>query len=332
MPNDLSWNNGPFRPRRLREHPLLRNLVAESRLHRDQLILPYFVVENPATAGPITALPGHDRMSVDELVRQVAADHAVGVRTVLLFGLPAAKDETGAIAADPNGIIPQAVRALKAEFGGHLLVITDVCQCAYLDHGHCGFPDATGHIRNDVSAGSIARIALAHARAGADIVAPSDMMDGRIGAIRQLLDSQALEQVPIMSYAVKFASAYYGPFRDAAGSAPQQGDRKSYQLDPRNSRLALWEALLDETEGADILMVKPALAYLDLIAQVRAASLLPLAAYNVSGEYAMVHLMGAQGLSDPVQLALENLTAMVRAGAGLLITYHARELLQAGAL
>lgn len=323
---------GVARPRRLRESPRLRELVAETRIHRDQLIMPHFVVEDPAMAGPIQGLPNLSRMTIESLMKQCEADLQLGIRAVLLFGLPRSKDDTGTVAADPVGIIPQAVRTLKSAFGQDLLVITDVCQCAYLSHGHCGFPDASGRILNDPSAASIARIALAHAQAGADIVAPSDMMDGRIGAIRMLLDDQDLSHVPIMSYAVKFASAYYGPFRDAAGSAPGFGDRRSYQLDPRNGRQGMIETALDEAEGADILMVKPALAYLDVIAGVRARTDLPLAAYNVSGEYTMVHLLAREGFADPIQLAMEHLHAMSRAGASIFITYHARELLAAGAL
>jgi len=330
--SDGLWLGGFIRPRRLRETPRLRELVAETRIHRDQLIMPHFVVEDAAMAGPIAGLPGLSRMTIEDLVKQCESDLKLGIRAVLLFGLPQAKDESGAVAADPVGIVPQAVRMLKAAFGQDLLVITDVCQCAYLSHGHCGFPDATGHIVNDSSAASIARIALAHAQAGADIVAPSDMMDGRIGAIRMLLEDEDLSHVPIMSYAVKFASAYYGPFRDAAGSAPGFGDRRSYQLDPRNGRQGLIEAALDEAEGADILMVKPALAYLDVIAGVRARTDLPVAAYNVSGEYTMVHLLAREGFADPIQLAMEHLHAMSRAGASIFITYHARELLAAGAI
>ncbi|HYE76849.1 MAG TPA: porphobilinogen synthase [bacterium] len=323
---------GPHRSRRLRETPLMRKLVADVRLHRDMLVLPHFVVEDPAEAGPINAMPGLERMTVDGLVRAVAADVQLGVRSVLLFGLPASKDETGDVAADPNGIVPQAVRALKTEFGQELLVATDVCQCAYLSHGHCGFPDASGHIHNDASVAAIARIALVHAEAGVDLVAPSDMMDFRIAAIRRVLDGAGLEAVPIMSYAVKFASNYYGPFREAAGSAPHHGDRRSYQLDYRNAGIALREAIQDEIEGADILMVKPALAYLDIIRGVKERTDLPVAAYNVSGEYALVKLAAQAGLADEVALAEEHLLAMVRAGASVLITYHARELLRAGAV
>ena len=322
----------PRRMRRLRELPLMRRLVAETRLHRDMLILPHFVVEDPALAGPISAMPGIDHVTVEGLVKQCAADHALGVRSVILFGTPAAKDETGTIATNPGGIVPQAVRALKQEFGGDLLVATDVCLCAYLKHGHCGFADESGHILNDRSAATIAKVALAHAGAGADLVAPSDMMDFRIAAIRELLDAKNLSHVPIMAYAAKFASAYYGPFREAADSAPQFGDRKGYQLDYRDGRQALLDAEQDELEGADILMVKPALAYLDIIAGLRARTDLPVAAYNVSGEYSLVKLAAQAGIADEIELATEHLVAMVRAGASILITYHARELLKAGVL
>jgi porphobilinogen synthase len=276
----------------------------------------------------IEAMPGIERLSVEALVRVVSADLELGIRQVLLFGVPAGhdKDPLGHSASQVDGLVPEAVRRLKAAFGGDLLVATDVCLCAYTDHGHCGVL-RDGEVDNDATLPLLSAMALAHASAGADIVAPSDMMDGRVAAIRERLDDNGCEGTAVMSYAVKYASAYYGPFREAAGSAPGKGDRKGYQMDPRNRREARREARLDEAEGADILMVKPALAYLDVVADVRAHTDLPLACYNVSGEYAMVKAAAAQGLVDERAVVRENLHAMRRAGADLIITYHAREAL-----
>ena len=319
---------GRVRPRRLRRTPALRDLVAETRVRAEQLIMPHFVL--PAARGqePVPSMPGVARLGTDDLVRTVEADRALGVRAVLLFGTPAAgeKDADGSAARDPNGTVPRAVRALKSAMGGDLVVITDVCLCAYTEHGHCGVL-RDGEVDNDASLAPIAEMAAAHAEAGADNVAPSDMMDGRVGAIRDLLDERGLSGTAILSYAVKYASAYYGPFRDAADSAPHHGDRKSYQMDARNAREALREARLDAAEGADLLMVKPALAYLDVIRAVREASELPLAAYNVSGEYSQVKAAARAGWIDEASVVRENLQAMVRAGADILITYHAREAL-----
>jgi porphobilinogen synthase len=288
---------------------------------------------------PIASLPGLARLGTRDLVRRVEADLELGLKSVLLFGLApdgtgGAKDAHGAHAHDAAGAVPSAVRALKAAFGADLCVITDVCLCAYTDHGHCGVLER-GRVTNDASLAPLARMAVAHAEAGADVVAPSDMMDGRVGALRDALDVAGFTGTALLSYAVKYASAYYGPFRDAAGSAPAGApgvptDRKTYQMDPRNVREAEREALLDEAEGADMLMVKPALAYLDVIARVRAVSRLPLAAYNVSGEYAQVKAAAVRGWIDEGAVVHENLLAMTRAGADVLVTYHARDAAREG--
>jgi porphobilinogen synthase len=264
-------------------------------------------------------------------VEQAGADLELGIDKVLLFGVPSEdeKDARGSAASASEGLVPRAVAALKGAFGDRLLVATDVCLCAYTDHGHCGVLEGD-EVLNDASLPLLAGMALAHARAGADVVAPSDMMDGRVGAIRRALDAEGLAGTALLSYSVKYASAYYGPFREAAGSAPGKGDRKGYQMDPRNRREALREARLDEEEGADMLMVKPALAYLDVIADLRRATRLPVACYNVSGEYSMVKAAAARGWADERAVVAENLHAMRRAGADLLITYHAREALAGG--
>ncbi len=322
---------GAVRPRRLRRTAALRDLVAETRLRPEQLVMPHFVL--PATKGaePIASMPGISRTGVDDLVRAVEADRKLGIRTVLLFGAPPedAKDATGSASHATGGAVPQAVRALRRALGDDLVIITDVCLCAYTDHGHCGVL-TNGKVDNDRSLRPLAEMALAHADAGVDLVAPSDMMDGRVAALRGALDARGHQQVGIMSYAVKYASAYYGPFRDAAGSAPGHGDRRGYQMDPRNAAEGVREALLDQAEGADIVMVKPALAYLDVIRRVKDACSLPLAAYNVSGEYAAVKAAAERGWLDEALAVRENLHAMVRAGADIVITYHAREALQKG--
>jgi porphobilinogen synthase len=322
---------GRARPRRLRHSPALRDLVAETRVRADQLIMPHFVLPSARGQEPIASMPGIARMGIEPLVRAVEADRKLGVRTVLLFGAPAPgeKDADGASSRDPDGTVPRAIRALKEALGSDIVVVTDVCLCAYTDHGHCGVL-RDGEVDNDLSLRPIAEMAAAHAEAGADIVAPSDMMDGRVGAIRDLLDERGFVNTAILSYAVKYASAYYGPFREAADSAPQQGDRRSYQMDPRNAAEGVREALLDVSEGADMLMVKPALAYLDVIRAVREATDLPLAAYNVSGEYSQVKAAARAGWLDEAAVVRENLHAMARAGAGIIITYHAREALAGG--
>lgn len=316
------------RPRRLRRQRLLRNMVAETFLPTDCLMQPYFVVAGHARHEPIEAMPGVARMSVDILVPQTERAMASGLNKVLLFGVldDGDKDDTAKKAADSRGPVASAVRALKNAFGDALVVATDVCLCGTLHHGHCGVLSGDV-IDNDASFAPLSNMALCHADAGADIVSPSDMMDGRVLAIRQALERAQHTDTVIMSYAVKYASSYYGPFRHAAHSAPNKGDRKSYQMDVRNKREALREVVLDQSEGADIIMVKPALAYLDVIATVRARSLLPLACYSVSGEYAMVKAAAAAGFVDEAQIVRENMMAMRRAGADIIISYHATDAL-----
>ncbi len=320
-----------FRPRRLRYSPIVRDLVAEARLDAKMLVQPHFVVPGENVAEPIGAMPGIEHQSVDRLLATVEKDLELGIRSVLLFGVPEEDDKApdGRAAYAENAVVPEAVAALKARFGADLAVMTDVCLCAYTDHGHCGLI-RDDRVDNDATLPHLARMAMAHARAGADVVAPSDMMDGRIGAIRAALDTEGYEHVAIMSYSVKYASAYYGPFREAAHSAPSKGDRRSYQMDARNRREALTEAALDVDEGADILMVKPALAYLDVVRELRDAFPQPLAVYNVSGEYSMVKAAAERGWIDERGVVLENWHAFRRAGADILITYHARQALREG--
>ena len=309
------------RLRRLRRTAALRDLVRETELSAARLIAPLFVA---SAAAPIEAMPGVSRLTISGAVEAAGELLALGVPGVLLFGIPDHKDAEGSGAWDEEGAVQLAVRAIKAAHPA-LLVITDVCLCEYTSHGHCGVVRDDGTIDNDASLELLARAATSHARAGADVIAPSDMMDGRVGAIRAELDAEGFSELPILAYAAKFASAYYGPFREAAGSTPAFGDRRSYQLDPANGREALRETELDIAEGADIVMVKPALAYLDVIAAVRAMTRLPLAAYNVSGEYAMVKAAVASGAFDERSIVLETLTAIRRAGADMIITYHAKD-------
>ena len=299
-------------------------MVRETTLSPADLIYPLFAVEGYRVRDEVSSLPGVFRLSVDEIVAEAAGAFAEGIPAVLLFGIPGSKDAEGSEAWAENGIVPRTVRAIKREIP-EMVVITDVCLCEYTDHGHCGIVK-DGHICNDATLELLARAAVSHARAGADIVAPSDMMDGRIGAIRQSLDEQGFaERTAILAYSVKYASAYYGPFREAAQSAPQFGDRRSYQMDAANRREALRELSLDIAEGADMVMVKPALAYLDIIRDVRDACNLPVAAYNVSGEYAMVKAAARNGWIDEERIVIETLTSMKRAGADLILTYHARD-------
>ena len=319
------------RPRRLRMSPVLRDLVAEARIDAGMFVQPHFVVPGDGISEPIGAMPGISHESVDQLVETVGRDLDLGIRSVLLFGVP---DETvkrpdGSAAADENNLVSTAVAALKIKFGERLVVMTDVCLCAYTDHGHCGLI-VDGKVDNDSTLPHLAAMALSHARAGADVVAPSDMMDGRVGAIREMLDDDGLVDTAIMSYSVKYASGYYGPFREAAQSAPTSGDRRSHQMDTRNRREALIEAELDIQEGADILMVKPALAFLDIVADLREAFPQPLAVYNVSGEYSMVKAAAERGWIDERTVVLENLHAFRRAGADIIITYHGRQALAEG--
>jgi porphobilinogen synthase len=312
-----------MRPRRLRQSAALRALVAETHLNVSQLILPLFARFGRQIRHPIKSMPGVFQLSPDEIVREATDAYTAGIPAVLLFGLPDKKDDRASGAFAKNGIVQQVTRLLKKELPS-LLVVTDVCLCEYMAHGHCGIV-RNGKILNDVSLDLLARTAVSHAAAGADIVAPSDMMDGRVRAIRTGLDEAGLEDTPIMSYAAKFASAFYGPFRDAAESAPKFGDRRSYQMDAANAREALRETALDVSEGADIVMVKPALAYLDIIWQVKTQFGLPTAAYSVSGEYSMIKAAAAQGWIDERAVTLESLLAMRRAGADILITYSAKD-------
>ncbi len=315
------------RLRRLRATPVLRDLVRETRLHADDLVLPLFVQSAPGSPSgrtPIASMPGVDRLSISAAVQEAGAAHALGLPAVLLFGVPEHKDAEGSGAYDDEGIVQLATRAIK-DAHPDLLVVTDVCLCEYTDHGHCGLLRGDGSVDNDSSVELLARTAVSHARAGADVIAPSDMMDGRIRAIRAALDEEGFGDTPIVAYSAKFASAFYGPFRDAADSTPAFGDRRAYQMDPANGDEALREALLDVEEGADVVMVKPALAYLDVIRRVKDATHLPVAAYNVSGEYAMVKAAAAAGALDERAVVLEMLTSIRRAGADIVITYHAKD-------
>ena len=325
MPSPVTGEFPSYRPRRLRGSAALRRMVRETRLHADQLVLPLFVRPGRKVRNAVPSMPGVFQFSIDEAVREAAAAHKAGVPAVILFGIPPKKDERASGAYAKNGIVQRAVRQLKRELPG-LLVITDVCLCEYMSHGHCGLVRKTGGqavIDNDPSLKLLARTAVSHAEAGADMVAPSDMMDGRVAAIRAMLDSGGFANLPIMSYAVKFASAYYGPFRDAAESVPQFGDRRSYQMDAANVEEALREVALDLREGADIVMVKPALAYLDVLYRVKAEFGYPTAAYAVSGEYSMVQAAAKRGWVDERAVTMESLLAMRRAGAGIIVTYAA---------
>lgn len=321
---NFSGPNYPItRMRRLRGSAELRALVRETQLTPNDFCYPLFVVEGENVVQPIHALPGQHRWSVDKVIGEVEAAMAEGIRSVILFGLPAQKDVEGSQAYADNAPVQRAVRELKKAFP-QLVVMTDVCLCQYTDHGHCG--PLCGHtVDNDAALKLLAETAVSHARAGADLVAPSDMMDGRVAAIRSALDASGFQNTGILSYAVKFASAYYGPFREAADSKPSFGDRRSYQMDSANRREALREAALDVQEGADWLMVKPALAYLDILRDLREHFALPLACYNVSGEYSMIKAAAANGWLDEKLVTLETLLSMKRAGADLILTYHARE-------
>jgi porphobilinogen synthase len=312
-----------FRPRRLREKPLLRTLVRETRLAVDDLVYPAFVIHGRGVREPIASMPGQSRLSIDELLKEAKDVAAMGIPALLLFGLPAHKDPRGSEAYADDGIVQQAIRAVK-DTVPDLLVVTDVCLCQYTSHGHCGIVE-NGTVRNDPSLELLARVAVSHADAGADVVAPSDMMDGRVGAIREALDEADYAETPIMAYSAKYASAFYGPFREAAESAPQFGDRRAYQMDPANAAEAMREIALDLDEGADIIMVKPALPYLDVISRARSEFGVPLAAYSVSGEYAMIKAAGQLGWLDEELAMMEAVTAIRRAGADIVITYFAKE-------
>lgn len=312
------------RPRRLRSNPIIRGMVRETRISADTLIYPIFVAEGKNIKEEITSMPGQFRYSIDRLSEELDNVCKAGVKSVLLFGIPAHKDECGSGAWDPEGIVQKALHFIKENYPG-LYLITDVCMCEYTSHGHCGILD--GHyVDNDKTLKVLAKTALSHVEAGADMVAPSDMMDGRIAAIRQILDQNHYVNTPIMSYAVKYSSAFYGPFRDAADSAPAFGDRKSYQMDFHNRREAIREAGLDVAEGADILMVKPGLSYLDIVREVKNTYDKPLAVYSVSGEYSMIKAAAAVNYIDEASIICESSIAMYRAGGDMLITYFAKEL------
>ena len=314
----------PMRMRRLRRIDALRRMVRETRLDPAQFIWPLFVRSGTGVRAPIGSMPGVAQTTVDEMLRDAEKAVAAQIGGILLFGIPDTKDATGSSAWDPQGPVPSAVRAVKREFP-NLVVVTDVCMCEYTDHGHCGLLTSSGEVDNDATLELLSREALAHAEAGADIVAPSDMMDLRIGHMRGALDLAGFTQTPIMSYAAKYASAFYGPFREAAESTPAFGDRRSYQMDPANGREALREVKLDVEEGADILMVKPAGAYLDIIAAVKRETQMPLAAYQVSGEYSMIKAAAERGWIDGDRAMMESLIAIARAGADMTITYFALE-------
>jgi len=315
-----------IRPRRLRRTPAVRDLVAETDLRPRHLVQPYFVHDSSGTS-PIEALPGIARTGIEATCRQVEADLKLGLKAILLFGVPDAKSPLAEHSHDPAGIVPRAVRELKARFRDDLVVMTDVCLCAYTDHGHCGVV-SEGEVQNDESVALLAEMALVHAQAGADVVAPSDMMDGRVAAIRARLDEEGFQNASILSYAIKHSGAYYGPFREAADSSPKFGDRRTYQMDPRNAREGLRDALLDLEEGADILMVKPGLHNLDLIWRLREQCLTPISSYHVSSEYSAVKAAERLGWVNGDQLMLEQLISLRRAGSDLIVTYAGREALQ----
>ena len=311
-----------YRPRRLRANKKIRSMVCETQLSLMNLIYPLFVCPGKTVKREIASMPGNFNLSIDQIVKECHQISSLGIPAVLLFGIPPSKDKMGTSAYDEDGIVPSAVRAIKlAE--PDLLVITDVCLCGYTDHGHCGVLH-NGDVDNDATLDLLAKTALVHAKAGADLIAPSDMMDGRVAAIREILDSSGFEQTPILSYAAKYASAFYGPFREAASSAPKAGDRKSYQMDPGNQREAIREVALDIEEGADIIMVKPAMPYLDIIFQVKSEFSVPVAAYQVSGEYASLTAAHKNGWLDQEKTIMESLNCIKRAGADWIITYFAK--------
>ena len=312
-----------YRPRRLRRNDAIRDLVRETSLSVNDLILPLFVVEGKNIKNPISSMPGNDQLSIDLLIKEVREVYNLGIKSIILFGIPDHKDATGSDAVNESGIIQRAVMAVK-EAVPEMYVITDVCFCEYTDHGHCG-AIVDGHVDNDTTLQMLSDQVLTHAKAGADMVAPSGMMDGMVGAIRKGLDDNNFENIPIMSYAAKYASGFYGPFREAAESTPQFGDRRAYQMDPANSREAMYEVELDVNEGADIIMVKPALSYLDIIHKVKTQINLPVAAYNVSGEFSMVKAAAKLGWIDEQKVAMEILTSIKRAGADLILTYYAKD-------
>lgn len=315
------------RPRRLRKNPVVREMMAETRLSKDMFMYPYFVVPGTNVTHAIDSMPGVNHFSEDTLIRDVEKGLKLGVNKIMLFGVGDEKSEDAHSAYHDHSLVPSAVRALKKNFGEDLYVVTDVCVCSYTTHGHCGILK-DDYVQNDETVEVIAKMALTHAQAGADMLAPSDMMDGRIGAIRELLDQNKYVNTAIMAHATKFASAYYGPFREAADCAPSKGDRKAYQMDFRNPNEALREALLDENEGADVLMVKPALAYLDVMHNLKQHTNVPIACYNVSGEYAMVKAAAERGWIDEQKIVMETMYAFARAGASIITTYHIRDMVE----
>lgn len=306
----------------------MRDMLRETSLKLSDLIYPLFVVENEGVKDEIASMPGVFRFSIDEILKECEILKKLGIKSILLFGVPALKDSIGSDALSNDGIIARTLRAIKQNFANDFVLITDLCFCEYTDHGHCGILSPNGTVDNDATLEISAKQALIHANSGADIIAPSGMMDGIIATLRKALDENAFKNLPLMAYSTKFASAYYGPFRDAAGSAPNFGDRKSYQMDPANAREALRESLEDEAQGADILMVKPALAYLDIISKLKQNTLLPICAYNVSGEYALLKAGAKLGIIDYERVMVETLLGIKRAGADMIITYHAKEMAQ----
>lgn len=312
------------RLRRTRLNPLVRDLVRETRLDLDNFIYPLFVVEGEGIRNEIASMPGVFQLSIDEILKECYELKSLGIKSILLFGIPSLKDSVGSDALSDDGIIARTLMAIKAEFGSSLLVITDLCFCEYTDHGHCGILGESS-VNNDATLEISAKQALIHAKNGADMIAPSGMMDGIIACLREALDENGFENLPVMAYSTKFASAYYGPFRDVAQSAPSFGDRKSYQMDSANRFEAIRESLEDEAQGADILMVKPALAFLDIIRDIKERSLLPLCAYNVSGEYALLKAGAKLGVIDYEKVMMETLLGIKRAGADMIISYHAKE-------
>jgi len=315
------------RPRRLRKNPVVREMMAETRLSKDMFMYPYFIVPGTGVKHAIDAMPGVNHFSQDTLITDVEKGLELGVNKIMLFGVGDEKSEDAHSAYHDHSIVPSAVRELKKQFGDDLYVVTDVCVCSYTTHGHCGIMK-DDYVQNDETVELIAKMGLAHAQAGADMLAPSDMMDGRIAAMRELLDQNKYVNTAIMSHATKFASAYYGPFREAADCAPSKGDRKAYQMDFRNPNEALREALLDENQGADVLMVKPALAYLDIMHNLKQHANLPIACYNVSGEYAMVKAAAERGWIDEQKVVMETMYAFARAGASIITTYHIRDMVE----
>lgn len=316
-----------IRPRRLRKSPLVREMIAETRLSKDMFIYPYFVVPGNNVVKAIDAMPGVNHLSIDKLIEDVAKGLKSGLNKIMLFGVGEQKSEDAHTAYADNSLVATAVKTLKQNFGDDIYVVTDVCVCSYTTHGHCGILQ-NDYVQNDATVEVIAKMALSHANAGADMLAPSDMMDGRIAAIRELLDANGQVNTAIMSHATKFASSYYGPFREAADCAPGKGDRKAYQMDFRNPTEALREALLDAEQGADVLMVKPGLAYLDIISKLKQNTNTPIAVYNVSGEYSMVKAAAQKGWIDEQKVVMETMYAFARAGASIITTYHIKDILQ----